>query len=257
MLVSKASHNIWDDNLNLISMFDMIKKLAENIKNIIISLNHMISFIDKRDIENNRKSNLSYLKGFGQVAWSLISTIYKSGWDKLKTSNGNWMFRQNILSQFNEKNMNNNKSSNNKLNNKRKNIPVKFSNLPAPASIDSLPLVPLRLSREKLNKYKFYKKKKDKNTSQWSYVQAFSANIKEILKIKKYFSQLSDKKVEEVHKTIINSSKPELHINMTIKELLQKQIIVSNFKINWPRLETKQGELCSKLFKCLNCKENH
>jgi len=76
------------------------------------------------------------------------------------------MFRQNILSQFNEKNMNNNKSSNNKLNNKRKNIPVKFSNLPAPAPIDSLPLVPPRLSREKLNKYKFYKKKKDKNTSQ-------------------------------------------------------------------------------------------
>jgi len=66
--MSKASHNIWDGNLNLISMFDMIKKLAENIKNIIIFLNHMISFIDKRDIKNNRKSNLSYLEGFGQVA---------------------------------------------------------------------------------------------------------------------------------------------------------------------------------------------
>jgi len=49
-------------------MFGMIKKSVENVKNIIISLNYMTSFIDKRDIKNNRKSNLSYLKGFGQAA---------------------------------------------------------------------------------------------------------------------------------------------------------------------------------------------
>jgi len=62
--------------------------------------------------------------------------------------------------------MNNNKSSNNKLDNKRKNIPVKFSNLSTPVPIYSLPLVPSRLSKKKLNKSKFYKKNKSKNTSQ-------------------------------------------------------------------------------------------
>ena len=45
-------------------MFDMIKKLTKNIKNIITFLNHITSFIDKRDIENNRESDLSYLEGF-------------------------------------------------------------------------------------------------------------------------------------------------------------------------------------------------
>jgi len=49
----------------------------------------MASFIDKKNIKNNRESNLSYLEDFEQVVWSLISAIYKSGWDKLKTSNGN------------------------------------------------------------------------------------------------------------------------------------------------------------------------
>jgi len=153
--------------------------------------------------------------------------------------------------------MNNNKSSNNKLDNKRKNIPVKFSNLSTPVPIYPLPLVPSRLSKKKLNKSKFYKKNKSKNTSQWSYIQASSANIKKILKIKEHISQLSDNKVEEVYKTIINCSKPKLHINMTIKRLLQKQIIVFNFKINLPRLGTKQGELCPYLFKYLNYKEDY
>ena len=59
--------------------------------------------------------------------------------------------------------MNNNKLSSNKLDNKRKNILVKFSNLPALALVKPLPLVSLRLSKEKLIQSKFYKKKKALN----------------------------------------------------------------------------------------------
>ena len=46
-------------------MLDMIKKQSNNIKNIIIFLNHIASFINKKDIENNRECDLSYLEGFG------------------------------------------------------------------------------------------------------------------------------------------------------------------------------------------------
>jgi len=74
-----ANPNLWDGNLDPISIFSMIKKSAEDIKNIITSLNHMASFIDKRDIKNNRENNLSYIEGFEQVVWSCISAIYKSG----------------------------------------------------------------------------------------------------------------------------------------------------------------------------------
>ena len=78
-----------------------------------------------------------------------------------------------------------------------------------------------------MNKSKFHGKNKGKTIPQHFYTQASSDNIKEILMIKKYFPQLSNKKVEEVYKTINNSSKPRLHINITTKEPSYKQIIVS------------------------------
>jgi len=102
--------------------------------------------------------------------------------------------------------MSNNKLFNNKSNKKNNNNPVEFSNLPAPVPKRPSPSVPPRLSKEELNKSKFYKKNLGKTASQQSYIQASLANIKEILKIKEYFSQLLDKKVEEVYKTTINSS---------------------------------------------------
>ena len=50
-------------------------------------------------------------------------------------------------------------------------------------------------------------------------MQALSLNIKEILKIKKSFSNISSKKIKKIHKTINNPGKPKLRINMTTKEL--------------------------------------
>ena len=76
------------------------------------------------------------------------------------------MFRQNMSSQFNRKNVNNNKLSSNKLDKKRKNILVEFYNLPTPTPVKLLSSVPPRLSKEELIKSKFYKKKEEKTTSQ-------------------------------------------------------------------------------------------
>ena len=40
----------------------------DNVKNNIVSLNHIVSFINKRNIKNNREINLFYLEDFSQVA---------------------------------------------------------------------------------------------------------------------------------------------------------------------------------------------
>jgi len=63
-----ANPNLWNSNLNPIFIFGIIKKSADDIKYIIVSLNHMASFINKRNIKNNREINFLYFEGFGQVA---------------------------------------------------------------------------------------------------------------------------------------------------------------------------------------------
>ena len=75
------------------------------------------------------------------------------------------MFRQNMLLQFNKRNINNNKSFNNKLDNKKKNNLVEFSNLSTPALVGLSLLIPPKPSKDKLNKSKFYNRNKGKTAS--------------------------------------------------------------------------------------------
>jgi len=95
----------------------------------------------------------------------------------------------------------------NKPENSPKTKPVEFSNLSTLKVLDSSFLILPRPIREKLNKLKFHRKNKGKNIPNQSYAQASSSNIKEILKIKDFFPQLSNKKVEEIHKTM-NDTRP-------------------------------------------------
>ena len=46
----------------------MIEKSTDNVKNIIILINHIVLFIDKRNLKNYGEIDFSYLKGFGQMA---------------------------------------------------------------------------------------------------------------------------------------------------------------------------------------------
>ena len=57
-------------------------------------------------------------------------------------------------------------------------------------------------------------------------MQVSTPNIKEILKIKKNFFNLSLEKIEEIHKIINNSSKVKLRINIITKEPSRQQIII-------------------------------
>ena len=71
-----------------------MENLVVDIKNITTSLNCIVSFINKRDLKNNKEIDIPFFKGFEQVAWNIISAIYKSGWDKSKTNINNRTFRQ-------------------------------------------------------------------------------------------------------------------------------------------------------------------
>lgn len=80
---------------------------------------------------------------------------YKSGWDKLKTNDRHWIFRQNVILQFNRKNVNTTRNS-------LKTNLVEFPNLPTSVLVGpSLP-ISSRLSKEEMNKFKFYSKNKEK-----------------------------------------------------------------------------------------------
>ena len=54
-----------------------------------------------------------------------------------------------------------------------------------------------------------------------------SKNVKKILKIKDNYSNLLSKKIKDIYNTINSIVKPKLHINISIKDPLYKQIIVS------------------------------
>ena len=87
--------------------------------------------------------------------------------------------------------------------------------------------------KEVLEKSKFHRKntpsknKKLAESGKSIYAQVLSKNIGNILKIKKNFSELSNKKIEEINKTIFSKTdKPRPRINMMTKNLSHKQIII-------------------------------
>ena len=82
-------------------------------------------------------------------------------------------------------------------------------------------LIPLRPSKKVLEKSKYYKGKgkftdiQANSQKGYLYAQASTSNIKNIVKIKKNFSNFLSKKVEEIHKVLSRSkeNKPKLNID--------------------------------------------
>ena len=123
-------------------------------------------------------------------------------------------------------------------------------------NFSKLPLLQLllRLSKEVLAKSKFHRKNapskigKIAETSKLSYAQILLKNIGTILKIKENFLELSNKKIEQINKSIFNiSDKPKPRINMTTKDLSQKQIIVPISSSNANKIMVASGEHITNL----------
>lgn len=68
-----------------------------------------------------------------------------------------------------------------------------------------------------------------KNTNTWNrwlYTQAFSFNIREIIKIKENFAELLCKKIKEIHKVINEPRKEKPRINIISKRLFRRQVLI-------------------------------
>ena len=157
------------------------------------SLQRMASFLRQRNLEDRDGNDIPQLALFGDSAWTFISAIFESGWDKLHTS-GKTSFRDNVALQFG-------KNVNHSLDIRSKNPdsnPIR--RVPPP--------IPPRPTKEQLEKSKNRQAgriAKDTNrtnpTKSFAQVTALAANI---LKIKEAFPALPDKKIIEIHNAALN-----------------------------------------------------
>lgn len=60
-------------------MFGQIISQEININNIKISLIHISDFISNKELKNNREEDILFLKGFGQITFDFISSVFKGG----------------------------------------------------------------------------------------------------------------------------------------------------------------------------------
>jgi len=123
-----------------------------DVNNIKISLTQISNFISNKELKNNREEDISFLKGFGQVAFDFEAAIFKEGWNYLKTNTNNKIFRELIKDKFTTKISFSNKRK--KTNFPPSIKPANFSKLPPP-QLSSRPL------KKVLAKSKFH----GKNTS--------------------------------------------------------------------------------------------
>jgi len=106
-----------------------------------------------------------------------------------------------------------------------------------------------------LAKSKFFKKNqtltKNPQSNRPSYTQALN-NIKDIVKIKDIFPKLSADKISEIYQVISNlNQKNKPRLNMIIKGLLRKQIIVSIGSNNSKKVMIKANAYVSNINKIL------
>ena len=210
----------WDGHTNPISMFGQNNTQEIDVNN---SLMRISDFIGNRELKNNREKDIPFLSGFGQIAFGFVSSVFKGGWDQLKTDRDNKMFRELIKDEFTTKVPTLSKGK--KANKFPPTKLVKFTKLPPPQ------LSP-RPSKEVLEKSKFHgrnapgKEKKTTEIAKLSYVQVSSKSVNNILKIKENFPELSNKKIKELNRLIFNKSeKPKPKINMMTKGPSRKQVI--------------------------------
>ena len=220
-----ANNNSWDGRTNPISLFGRLRTQDIDINNIKIFLEQISDFIANRYLNNHKKDKIPCLTGFDKVAFDLVSSIFKSGWNILLVSDGQKSFRDKFKEEFMTK-------VPTVLQNKKFNClppakPAEFSNIP---SIN--PTIPV--------KGDISSKIKGKNISnsinsvsktlcsKCSYAQVSSASkVRKILKLKENFPKLSDKKIKQIHNTVTGSNTPvKMHINMTTKGPSCKQIII-------------------------------
>ena len=208
----------WNGNFHAISLHRSMEHLILDIKNIKDSLIKMCKFILGKSIEGNKANNIKDLKGIGKAVWEFISSLYKVHWDSLIVDNAKTSFKNKDKSKFS-------------LQISKTPVNVKDKDIVKPTYVSPLPPPILaKLPKEVIEISKYFKKNSPlalrKSYTQVSFNLSTLNITKETLKIKKAFLNLQNKKIKQVQKLISSNNKLKLHINMTIKGPLHKQVIV-------------------------------
>ena len=158
----------------------------------------------------------------GDAIWKFISVVYEAKWDSLHTDNKTNTLRSKISAKFIPR-------SAPVRNNIKEKTPA-----PIPISIEkapSLPLLPAKTKNkvDRISKYfKLTSNKSniDKPTKSYAQMLRQLPSTSNVLKIKESFPALNANQINKVNNIVKGNPKPKLHIQMTMKGLSRKQIIV-------------------------------
>jgi len=170
------------------------------------SLLYIVNYIRLRKIKSGLINDISQLKGFGETTWNFISSIYKFSWNTNYDNSNNNSFRSKVANKFTSKTSKTKTLSNSGSFTDKK---AKVIRLSSP--------IPVCLSKEVLEKSKFFSKEKkpisiNKVPQKQLYTQVASLSISDILKLKENYSNLLAKKIENIQKIIDDSDKSKLQI---------------------------------------------
>jgi len=116
------------------------------------------------------------------------------------------------------------------------------------------PLIPAKYSKEVKEISKFFKKStklmENKDSSKL-YTQVSVPMTSKILKIKKMFSKLQVRKINNIHKIINDVGKPKPKVNMTTKRPSRKQVIIPMSNKNKIRFIESSSEHIANLNRVL------
>ena len=182
----------------------------------------MARYITNKQVNSNKANNLEEFKGMGDSIWNFISLVYQAKWDSLYTDNNSTTLRAKISSKFTPRVALNPSKSNKKI---TKHVLVTIKRAPPPPPL-------LAKSKKEVNVIsKYFQSNKtsvEPKKPNRSYAQVYkqNTNISEVLKIKESFPALNAKEIDQVNNIVKGNLKPKPHIQMTMKELSRKQVIV-------------------------------
>ena len=218
----------WDGNFHVVSLHGSMEHLALDALNIKESLSRIHKYILGKSIKNSGANDIEDFKGMGKAMWEFISAIYNSHWNSFFVDDNNMTFRNKVKSQFSPQVIKPKDSS-------------KGKEMVKPAFVSSLsPPIPAKSQKEVNKISKYFKKNNNANPTKL-YAQASSSSKKtntsssapvsditrNTLKIKESFPNLPNAKINLIQKVINDSnSKPKPRINMTMKGLSRKQVII-------------------------------
>ena len=83
--------------MHFIYIFSTNDFIKIDVSNIATLLHRISFFIRNKNLNSKTEKNTLHITRFGQIAWNLISFIYKAEWDKLMVNSNNKTFKQCVL----------------------------------------------------------------------------------------------------------------------------------------------------------------